>query len=240
MTHTKGRRGNLMLVLTMLAMVIGLAVFSFNFMTKTDVTTTVNLVRELQATNLAESIAAQIESRANRHPWELRFWLKESLGASSSGALEPQISFDKASGHVRLDRDVLPADSYDFVGIVKDVDPGRREYRVYVEVMLQGESYTFSWDKRYVESMLGGMNADTSRLDKRLELTPPNAKPTDQLIDKIKAVAAAPPPDALDARFAEMLKQLQSDKTIFEGSNGVPPEPTGTPSPPPPPILGGP
>ena len=140
----------------------------------------------------------------------------------------------------RVERDVLPADSYDFVGIVKDVDPGRREYRVYVEVMLQGESYTFSWDKRYVESMLGGMNADTSRLDKRLELTPPNAKPTDQLIDKIKAVAAAPPPDALDARFAEMLKQLQSDKTIFEGSNGVPPEPTGTPSPPPPPILGGP
>lgn len=238
---TSKRRGSLILVVMVLALVIGLAVFSFDFMTKTDVTTTVNLVRELQATNLAESIAAQIEARANRHPWELRFWLKESLGGGTTtpgAGLEPQITFNKGSGHVRLDRDVLPADSYDFVGVVKDVDPGRREYRIYVEVLLQGESYTFSWDKRYLESLLGGMNADTSRLDKRLEQTPPNARPTDQLIDKIKASAAAPPPDALDTRFAELLKQLQQDKTIFEGSNSVPPEPTGTPSPPPPPLRG--
>lgn len=241
MRHT--RRGSLMLVMTVLALVIGLAVFSFNFMTRSDVTSTVNLVRELQATNLAESIATQIESRANRHPWELRFWLKESLrgGSSTPGAgLEAQASFDKGSGHVRLDRDVLPADLYDYVGVVKDVDPGRREYRIYVEVIIQGESYAFSWDKRYLESLLGGMNADTSRLDKRIEQTPPNARPTDQLIDKIKASAATPPPDALDARFTDMLKALQQDKTIFEGSNSVPAEPSGSPNPPPPLTLGGP
>ena len=40
------RRGNLMLVMFLLALVIGMAVFSFNFMTKTDVTTTANLVRD--------------------------------------------------------------------------------------------------------------------------------------------------------------------------------------------------
>lgn len=237
----RGREGSLFLALSIIALVIGMSVFSFQFLTRTDVTTTVNLVRELQATNLAESIATQIESRANRRPWELRFWLKESLARGSSGAgagVMAQSSFSKASGHVRLAKDVLPADAYEFVGVVKDVDPGRREYRIYVEVALQGETFAFSWDKRHQESLLGGMNADTSRLDKRLEDVAPNSKPTDQLIDKIKEKAAEPPADAVDQQFAELLRRLETDEKIFEGSTQIPPEPTGIPSPPLSPIPG--
>lgn len=234
----RDRRGSLFMALSILALVIGMSVFSFQLLTRTDVTTTVHLVRELEATNLAESIATQIESLANRKPWELRFWLKEALargGAGPAAGVVVQTSFAKGSPHVRLGKDALPDTAYDFVGVVKDVDAGRREYRIYVEVVLQGESYAFSSDKRHQESLLGGMNADTSRLDKRLEDVAPNSKPTDQLIDQIKEKAAAPPADGVDQQFGDLLRRLDTDKKIFEGSSQLPPEPTGIPSVPRPP-----
>ena len=73
--RVRGRRqGNMILLATILCMVILAAVTSLSYLTSTDATTSGNLVRELKATALAESIAVMTEARANTGPWSRRFW----------------------------------------------------------------------------------------------------------------------------------------------------------------------
>ncbi|MBI4862402.1 MAG: hypothetical protein HY815_19410 [Candidatus Riflebacteria bacterium] len=232
------RSGNLMVLALILALIIFVGVSSMDYLTRADVSATTNLVRELKATYLAESIAAQIESRANRHPWELRFWLIEAQAAGTvtpGSGIMPSVTFNRSTSHVDLSGDATPSTEYDFVGVVKDVDSGMKDYRIYVEVNYQGTSFTFSWDKRYQESLLGGMNRNTSRLDKQLEETAANTVPTDQLIDGIKSSAAAPAPGTLSPEFLQLLDTLRTDERTYAGATETPPEPAGSPSPLPPP-----
>jgi len=212
-----------------------MGVSSFFFTTRTDVTTSINLAREITTTYLAESVAAQIESRTNRHPWELRFWLIEAQDAGTvtpgSGIL-PTVTFDRSSGHVDLSADALPGDAYDYTGVVKDLDSGLRTYRIYLEVTLEDEVYSFAWDKRFNQSVLDGMNRENALLDKKLEDVALNSAPTDQLLDEVKREASAPREDTIQFRFKALLDELRADQESIEGSTTVDPDPAeGEPPP---------
>jgi len=226
-------RGNVLVAGLVLAIVILLAISSLDFLPRSDLSATASLIREMKATCLAESIAAQIESRVNRHPWEKRFWLLEAQrqGTITPGSgVVPQATFNKSTGHVNLSADTLSAPEYDFVGVVKDVNSGAKEYRIYAEVSYQDAHFTFSWDKRYQDSILGTLNQDLSLLDKQLEEAVANTAPTDQLLENIKASAQTPSASGLTHAFQRLLEDIQKDEKKLEGVTGAPVEPSGTPS----------
>lgn len=232
------RRANTLLVALVLSVIMLVGVSAFDFLTRTDVSTTANLIREIEATGLAESIAAQIEARVNRRPWEERFWLREAQarGTVTPGSgLAASTTFDPGSGHVRLEGEVLSRSECGFSGIVKDLDPALREYRVYVELSVHGVPFTFSWDKRYSESLLGGMNRETTQMAKSLDHMPTATNPADMVLDDIKARAGLTPVDLIEAQLRDVLESLRKDELAYEGTAGVAPEPTGTPETPPPP-----
>lgn len=228
MQALRTRRGNVMIVVAVLCLLAFVGISSMDFLTRTDVSTTANLVRELKATYLAESIAAQIEGRANRHPWEKRFWWLEMR------PYDDPLFISKSSGHVKVTGD-LPENEYAFIGAVSDVDAKLREYRIVIEVTYQKHRYTFTWDKAYDESFLAGLNRDSSRLDKQFD--EPYNEDTDGIIKKIKATAEAVPGDRVSSEFAALLEKLKSDERTIQGAKDPQPQPQGEPSLPPPPTI---
>jgi hypothetical protein len=228
------RRGNVMIVVAVMCLLAFIGLSSFDFLTRTDVSTTGNLIRELRATYLAESISAQIESRVNRHPWEERFWWLATRP-------QPRVPFylGKSGGHVKIAGDV-PENEYDYNGFVQDRDENLREYRIVMEVRYQQHQYTFTWDKKFEESLIGGLNRDTSRLDKQLEEFPPGEQKeeeTNTILDRIKAAAESTPTDRVNTEFADLLKRLRTDQAVIQGAAGLPEEPPGEPSMPAPPTI---
>lgn len=232
----RGRAGSVIPVLSLLCLVMLMGVSTLAYMTRTDVVTSLNLVDEFRATHLAESIAIQIEARANRRPWDQRFWLLEAQAAGTlvpGTGLVPQITFDQDSGHVNLTREA-DLTGITFTGIVKDLDGAFKDYRVYVEVGLEGDRHVFSWDKRYKESLLGSVNRDSSRLGKDLNEVPPGgAGTTDQLLDAVRESAEAPPENTLQQEYEDLLSQLRQDHEAVENTQTLPPEPLGPPALPP-------
>jgi hypothetical protein len=231
------RRGNVMVVVAVLCLVAFIGIGSMDYLTRADLSSSANLVRELRATYLAESIAAQIEARANRRPWDQRFWFRESLTARTIANDDHAIVFAKGSGHVHIAGD-MPEGEYDYAGVVKDRDPGLKEYRIFLEVTLQGHKYVFSWDKRCDETLLGGLNRGGSRLDKQLDSMPDGTgNAADAILDDIKTAAEMTPAERLQGNLAQLLEKLRADEQVYQGATEVPLRPSGTPSPPPRPVL---
>src|SRR5207248_7747209 len=136
-----------------------------SYLTKTDVSTSANMLRENLATNLAEAVAAQMEAQVNAGPWSKRFWFQE-WAASGSDDAPPKYMFDQTTPYANLSRDTLPADQYAFTGVIKDLPGSLRQYRLYLEVTVRDETYAFSWDKQWDQSLLTGMNRDATQVDK--------------------------------------------------------------------------
>lgn len=233
-TRTRARHGNIMIVVAVLCMLAFVGISSMDYLTRGDVSSTAALVRELQATYLAESIAAQIDARVSSRPWEERFWETRNLERGTPGK---SYTFEKATGEVKISGEGLPDSEYDFVCVVKDLKSGGlHDYRIYVELNVQGQQFTFSWDKRASESLLTGLNRDASRLDKHLEDVPPDTPPTDDMLDKIKEASNVPAADAINTDFQKLLENLHSDTQLFQGGTEVPPKPA-EPLPPPAPTY---
>lgn len=194
------------------------AVFALGFLTKTDVTTSSNMLRENLATNLAESIAAQLEAQVNVCPWHERFWFQEAQARGDTDASHPY-PFDRSTPYVNLANDTLPLADLDFAGVIKDLPGELRQYRLYLEVTVRGESYSYSWDKQWEQSLLAGMNRDSTQVDKPLDTgngTTTTAT-TDELIDGIKQrVEDAPPPDNSGTGQTSRLRRLRKDEPGFD------------------------
>ena len=228
----KSRRGNVILIISILGLLIMGAIFSLGYLTKTDVSTSSNMLRESLATNIAESVAAQIEAQVTIRPWGERFWLLEAQAAGAADGIPPFLAFDSSTPYVNLSKDTLPADQYDFTGVVKDLPGELRQYRLYLEVTVKGETYAFSWDKQWDQSLLTGMNRDSTQVDKPVDAGTGSTMPTDQLIDGIKKrVTDAPPPDNSGTSQTARLKALRSDEPGF-ASTTIAPDPKAPTLPP--------
>ena len=232
--HVRVRSGSVLAAAVLLCLLVLMGIASLSFLTSGDVSSSVALARELKATYLAESIATQVEARTSRHPWIDRFWLVEAQEAGTytpGSGIGPSVAFDATTGHVDLSGDTLDSDSYDFTGLVKDLSDSVEEYRIYVEVTHEARLYAFSWDKRYQESLLGGLNRDTTRLDKNLDDLAANGPETDQLLDNVKSIAETTPENDIEQQFKDLLDRLREDNDTVETAAGVPPEPEGVPEP---------
>lgn len=236
--HRARRAGNLLLVIAILSAVMFVAMFSLGFLTRTDVTTSSFLMREVQATHLAESIAAQVEAHANSRPWSKRFWFLEALAAGTAkkgDGIAPAFPFDTSTKYVNVSRDSLPAADYEFVGVIKDLPTELWEYRLFVEVTLRGERYAFTWDKRWDQGLLSAMSRDATLLDKPLEGIDVGLPPVDTLIDTIKDQAkAAPPPEGANPPQQALIGDLREDEGSFDAT-AIPPDPGAPPKVPAPP-----
>lgn len=217
-----GRRGNILLVIAIFGTIIFLAVWSLGFLTRTDASTTANLLRELQATYLAESIAAQVDVQANSHPWNERFW----VGPTSTTA-----SLNRSSAFVNLSGETLPSGDWDFTGVVKDLPDRLRQYRLYLEVTVRGETYCFTWDKRHEQTLLTGLGEDATETDKTLDAPGP-ASATDTLLDGIKTQeVSAPATDNSGSGQQQRLGKLRKDRpshrarALLPDSGGQPADP---------------
>lgn len=208
------RRGNILIIVSVLALVVFAALFGLSYLTRTDVVSSSNLLREITATAIAESISAQIEARTNTHPWADRFWLVD-------GAPKPELAINRGTREIDLSRESFPSSDYDFVGIVKDLPTELREYRIYLEVTVKGEVYAFSWDKRWELSLLAALNRDMTMVGKSYDDVPANTNATDTLINTIKDAAdTAPPPEpglSAAAPLATKVKRLRKEEKSFKG-----------------------
>lgn len=215
-----------MIVVAVLCMVAFVGISGLDYLTRGDVSSTANLVREVYATYLAESIAAQIEARANAHPWTQRFWFLECQ-AKGVNLEDNQIAFFKGSDHVKILAEGLADSEYDYAGVLKDIKGSIRDYRIYVEVSVQGAQFSFSWDKRSSESLLTGLNRDATRLDKQHEALDPSQDPNDTLLENIKETSKVPSADTLTAEYNALLENLAKDTNLIQGGG---PEVATTPS----------
>ena len=226
------RGGNMILLATVLCLLILMAVTSLSFLTSTDSTTSGNLVRELKATALAESIAVTAEARANTGPWSKRFWAPKPPPAATPPApasAPARLVFSKSGAEFADAEGGIGKEDYDYVGVIKDTSSALHTYRIYIEVTWQGELYTFTWDKKYEESLMGAVNRDATLIDKRVEgtsgTTTDNSE-TDQLIDQIKAKAKTPVPNSIEDLNKGILGRLSSDSETYTSAKSVAAEPT--------------
>lgn len=212
------RRGNVLLIVSILGLVLFGAVFSLGFLTKTDVTSSSNMLRESLATNVAESVAAQMEAQVNTRPWHQRFWFLEAQARGEADPAHP-LPFDKTTPYVNLSKDSLPLAEIEFTGVIKDLPGELRQYRLYLEVVVKGEGYAFSWDKQWEQSLLAGMNRDSTQVDKPLDAGNGSTAPTDELIEGIKKrVEEAPPPDQSGSNQTDRLKRLRENEANFDAA----------------------
>lgn len=224
----RARAGNVLVLVAILAFIAMLALFSVGFMSKTDITTTGHLLRELLATHLCESVAAQIEAQVNGAPWFQRFWLIEAQ-AKFGPAAKPLWSFDKTLPYIDLSADTLPADEYTLEGVVKDLPGELRQYRIYLECTMRGEKYAFSWDKRWEQTLMTGLSRDSTELDKPIDAAAVGGR-TDELIDSIKeTVAKAPEPEGANPSQEQRLGELKEDEKSFDVTARIP-DPTKVPT----------
>jgi hypothetical protein len=222
------RRGNVLVLVAILAFIAMLALFSVGFMSKTDIASTGHFLRELLATHLCESVAAQIEAQVNSSPWFQRFWLVEAQ-AKFGPAAKPKWSFDKTLPYIDLSGDSLPTDEYTLTGVVKDLPGELRQYRIYLECTLRGETYAFSWDKRWEQTLMTGLNRESTELDKPIDAGAVGGR-TDELIDSIKeTVAKAPEPEGNNPTQEQRLDDLRDDEKSFDVTATVP-DPTKVPT----------
>ena len=206
---------------------IFMAIWSLGFLTKTDASTTQNLLRELHATYLAESIAAQVDAQVNTNPWNQRFWFVASLAAGSTGT--PMATINKSSPFINLSGETLPPAEFDFTGVIKDLPDELRQYRLYLEVTVRGETYSFSWDKRHEQTLLSGLAHDNTEMDKVVEIPSP-VSATDNLIDGIKTEEIkAPATDNSGAGQKVRVSGLRRDRRSHRARTLLP-DPKGAPS----------
>ena len=207
-----GRQGSILLLVCILAVVAFIALFSLGFLSKGDIRTSSNMLREALATSLAESIATQIEAQVNAKPWPDRWWFDPD-----NPAPQPMITFGKSSAFINLSKESLAPSEYDFAGVIKDLPTQLREYRIFVSVTLKDETYNFSWDKRWEMALLTGLNRDTTMMDKGMDEAQPSETSVDQLIDGIKTkIDAAPPPDKSPQAQVTRLHGLRRDERSFK------------------------
>jgi len=228
-----GISGNIMFIIASLMAMFFIGVVSVGFLTRTDISTTSNFLRELLATHLAESIATQIEAQTSSRPWKSRFWLLEAQKAGTSSGdtgVVPTYSLKKGCPYVNLSKDTLSADEYDFIGVVKDLAAELRAYRIYLEVTLRGETYAFSFDKRWSQTLLSGFNQDGTLVDKPMGLLDGSSLGTDKFLDNLKAKGQqAVPPDGSNQEQVQRLTNLHQDEKSFKG-NAIMPGPKTAPS----------
>lgn len=208
------RRGNVLIMVGIFGILISLAVFSLSFLTRTDASTTANLLRELHATYLAEGIAAQVEAQVNTRPWNQRFWRQPSG--------PQQAALNRTSTVINLSAETLPASEFDFVGIVKDIPHELRQYRLYLEVTVRGETYSFSWDKRHEQSLLAGLSRDATEVDRVVE-TEGGDTANDKLLSGIKTEGAnAEPTDRSPAAQKKRREELRKDRESHRARASLP------------------
>lgn len=221
----------MILLATILCMMILMAVSSLSYLTSTDSTTSGNLVRELKATALAESLAVTAEARANTGPWSHRFWAPLPAAAADSSlpsSAPARLVFSRSGAEFATVDAGLENEDYDYIGVVKDTSSALRTYRIYIEVTYNGELYTFTWDKRYEESLMGAVNRDATLMDKRVEGGGPgdaDSTETDQLINAIKSRARQPVPGSVEDQNKEILGQLGADTDTYTSATSVAAEP---------------
>ena len=215
-----GRRGNTLIMIGIFGTLIFLAVCSLAFLTRTDTSTTQNLLRELHATYLGESIAAQVEVQVNSRPWNERFWKLSWQVAGGTGV--PMASLTRTSKVVDLSGDTLPQGDFDYVGVVKDLQTELRQYRLYLEVTVRGETYTFSWDKRHEQTLLTGLSRDATQVDKVIE-TDGGATTNDNLLEGIKVAGnKAPPTDQSTQTQTARRDDLRRDRKSHRARTTLP------------------
>lgn len=226
------RSGSVLIIVAVLSLIIFGALFSLSSLTRTDVATTSNLIEELKATYTAESIVAQIEAQVNSRPWPQRFWLWEAqaTGTSTSGTgIVPMLTFDQTTPYVKLTKGSMAQEDFSFVGHVKDLPGTLREYRIYLEVTVENETFAFSWDKRHETSLLAGLNHETTFFDKVLENGEDPAGTVDAMLNQVKSDAqAASPPDGSDAQQKGRLNRLRKDEKSFK-ARAITPDPENPP-----------
>ena len=234
------RRGNIMVVVAVLCMIAFVGISSMDYLTRSDMSSTATMVRELYGTYLAEAVAAQVEARVNARPFEQRFW---ELANQAKGTPGAPYTFGKTTNDLKITMDGVPDSDWDYVGVIKDLNAGLQEYRLYVEVSYQSAHFTFSWDKRCDESLLSGLNRDASRLDKQIDETAPPVDPKDpndptgNMLNSIKDASKVPASDQVQLDYQTLLKKLQSDTQMFQGSTEIPAKPSEAPLPPPAPTY---
>lgn len=227
-----GRQGNMILLATVLCMMILMAVSSLSYLTSADSTSSGNLVRELKATALAESIAVTAEARANTGPWSRRFWAPlppPAADPTQPSSAPARLIFTRSGAEFATVDSGLESEDYDYIGVVKDTSAALRTYRIYIEVTWQGEPYTFTWDKKYEESLMGAVNRDATLIDKRTEGGGSTAgaddTETDLLINEIKTRANTPVPESVEDENKEMLGRLEADTDTYTSAASVSAEP---------------
>jgi len=213
----------MVLLATVLCLLILMAVTALSYLTSTDATTSGNLVRELKATALAESIAVTAEARANTNPWSRRFW--------APAAAPARLIFARGDGNFPTVEEGLENEDYSYAGVIKDTNAALHTYRIYIEVTWNGDKYTFSWDKGFEESLMGSMNRDATLIDKRVEdpgatSTSADNTPVDQLIDQIVTRARTPVPNSEEDKNKAVLSSLTRDTNTYTSATSAAAEPT--------------
>lgn len=119
-------------------------------------------------------------------------------------------------------KESTPPGDYDFVANVKDlaVDPispegTLREYRLYVEVTVKGETYAFSWDKRHEGSLLKQIQNVEGDLSTYLGGGEVHSVPQAKLRNA-KLVERTADRQALAPRFQQVIALMQPGGEIYE------------------------
>ena len=233
MKNRTDRRGSVLALVVLFAFLISSALTALAYLTRGDAGGTAELVREVHANALAESIVAQLDARAARRPWSARFWLLE---AQAAGAAAPYgVDFHQGSGHVDLTGDVLPADRYDYRGRIEDADVEQGIYRVIVEVTVDGQAFARAWERRAGDSLLRGITRVPELTALDLGNRAPGAAGTAAWVDAARTAALHREPDGdLPARVIAEVRP--HDELVFippQYGLTIPSVPTLPPPPPP-------
>lgn len=234
------RAGNALVVILVLGLLIAGALSSLSFLTHSDVSSTEKLLREVAATSIAESVAAQFEAQVNRRPWSDRFWWREAQASGALAAAPDQpvsYGFDGTSKYLKLSDETTHDHPYEIAGVVKDLPSAPRSYRIYVQVTFRGDRYTFSWDKLFQESFLGNMNHDSTQNESGLELTEadgtaPAGGVADQILDDVRNRQDTAPPasdPSSSTGVLDLLNTLHEAASTLERTT-VTPDPSTAPS----------
>lgn len=219
------RSGNVLLLVIILCVVAFMAISTLFTVVSEESAQTGNLVKEIKATYVGESVCSHIVSLVNRRPYEERFFLRfAKLAFSSSGGdPSPVWTFDQSNFPFEGGMPADWGDDVEYAGTVKDLDPYQRTYRVYLEVVCLDHKVTFSFDKRYEEDFLGALNNEATDLNKELDEGLPDQGKTDDQLDKIREEAGDPTKIVAGASAAE-LKKLHADKAAYTSPIGLSPD----------------
>lgn len=155
------RRGNVLVFVLLVTILVMSAVFVYWSLVVGERHDTAAVVRELRAIAIGDGVAATLDSLVQRQAWSRRFYLPKGPEGPLVGS-DPSASFSCTFTHsgppFHLTEGPWAEEEWAFQGIIKDLDPARRLYRIYVEVDCEGHRCTLSYDRQHRESLVGALN----------------------------------------------------------------------------------